>query len=227
MKKLFLTLALSAVLAPAMSLAQDAGQIQEVEAPQQMQSKMQEMQADFETQMAELRAEQQAKMNELRAEEQARIVEMNAERNSKIADLQSQLMALETERAGEMSTTGARVVGGMAAPAQSYSLPMGLPSVQGFTAPMVQAPMMMQAPMVQAAPMVEAAPAPVMASPMVEPVPVLPPPPVFTPPAPAFVPAPVVAAPAMPPVLMQVYGPPTVSLVPVKKGCCLFGKCGR
>jgi len=134
MKKLFLTLTLSAVLAPAMSLAQDAGQIQEVEAPQQMQSKMQEMQADFETQMAELRAEQQAKMNELRAEEQARIAEeqariaeMNAERNSKIADLQSQLMALETERAGEMSTTGARVVGGMAAPAQSYSLPMGLP----------------------------------------------------------------------------------------------------
>ena len=117
MKKLFLSLTLSAVLAPAMLLAQDPGTVQ-VEA--QPQSRMQEMQSDFEMQMAKLRAEQQAKMNEFRAqeearlaEEQAKMAEMRAERNAKIVDLQSQLMALETERASEMSSTGARVVNGL------------------------------------------------------------------------------------------------------------------
>ncbi len=122
MKKLLLTLTLCAALAPTLSLAQDDFQIQDVEATDQAQSKLAEQQAKF--------AEQQAKIQE----EQARQAEVRAHRNEKIADLQSQLMALETERANDMSATGARVVNGYSvAPMQSYAAPM-------MAAPVFQAP---------------------------------------------------------------------------------------
>lgn len=225
MKKLCIALGL-AVLAPAMSLAQDAGQVQEIEsvAPQ---SAMTEVQSDYEMRMAELRAEQDAKMAELRAEQEARMAEIRAEeearmreeqermmkiqteRNEKIAELRSELMALESARAQQMQVTGARVVGG-----QAYSQPM----VQQ-AAPMVQAPMVQSAPapMVQA-PVVEAAP--MVAAPVVEAAPIMEAAPMMAP-APVFEAAPIMQAPSIPPVLMQVYGPPTVTLVPIKRHGCL------
>ena len=108
MKKLLLTITLSAVLAPAISLAQSGSKINEVGAvpaqPMPMQSKFDEVQADYAAQMENLRAEQNAKLAEMRAEQEAKMAEMRAEEEARLREEQERLAAIRGERNEKLLT---------------------------------------------------------------------------------------------------------------------------
>ena len=72
-------------------------------------------------------------------------------------------------------------------------------------------------PVVEAAPEVQAAPAPVMVAPVMEPIQTIAPAPMAAP----GIAAPLPAAPAIPSILMQIYGPPQMQYVPSQRQGCM------
>jgi Ni/Co efflux regulator RcnB len=150
---------------------------------------------------AELQAKYQADMEKLRAEQEAKMAELRAEEQARIEKEQARLNEIRAERNEKIADLRSQL---MTLQSEQSNEMSSAGVMNGYSTVPMQS---------YSAPM-QSYVAPQISTPVAQAEPM----------ADASVMETALTSPQMPAILMDIYGPPQVA---PKRGCCLFGKCGR